>query len=467
MPENPPVEGDRAGLWWESMTETPWGNSEELRRRRLSPGPGKSSAEVEQNQRERLYGATVAAIAQQGYAATSVADLLALSGVSRSSFYRYFEDKLACFLATMEEILKLAAVATANRLRRARSWEEGAERGLRGLFELIVAQPAAARLCLVEADAAGPRATELLEDALERFREVVEETFGRHPSPDGMPAEMVEAMIGGLRLMVHTRLRHGTEGELLDLAGELLELDLSYLPPPKPLRGRRGARMAVQVGGSESPSRSAEAGERIARATLACVAARGYAETSIADIVAGAGISRSTFYECFEGKEQALGSALYQYRLAMQAVTLPAFRRARNWPEAMRSIIRSACAFLASEPDFAEVAALHVYAAGPVVVQGRDRAIASLQGFLEESFAAHGRPRSRVASEAIVSSAYAMFFARVRAEGSASLPEIAPLATYMALSPFIGAGSACAAARGEAVEGIAATFAPQADISGG
>ena len=50
----------------------------------LRPGPGTPPADVARNQRERLFGAMVACVAERGYAATRVTDLVAMSGVSQA-----------------------------------------------------------------------------------------------------------------------------------------------------------------------------------------------------------------------------------------------------------------------------------------------------------------------------------------------------------------------------------------------
>jgi hypothetical protein len=68
------------------MVLTPWGDSSELRERML-PGRGTPPEEAERNQRERLFAAIVATVAEKGYEATTVADLVKLSGVSGSAFY--------------------------------------------------------------------------------------------------------------------------------------------------------------------------------------------------------------------------------------------------------------------------------------------------------------------------------------------------------------------------------------------
>src|SRR4249920_3442076 len=87
------------------MVLTPWGDSSQLREKTLPPGRGTTAEEAEQNHRERLFGAMVAKVAEQGYEATTVADLVELSGVSRSAFYKHFTDKHECFLAAIEALL--------------------------------------------------------------------------------------------------------------------------------------------------------------------------------------------------------------------------------------------------------------------------------------------------------------------------------------------------------------------------
>ena len=74
------------------MVATPWGQSGELRDRRLRPGPGTPREDVLANQRQRLFGAMVASVAERGYVATTVNDLAEISGVSSRTFYDFFPD---------------------------------------------------------------------------------------------------------------------------------------------------------------------------------------------------------------------------------------------------------------------------------------------------------------------------------------------------------------------------------------
>src|SRR5947208_16592512 len=54
------------------------------------------------SQRGRLLEAMAQCVAEQSYAATTVAQVIARAGVSRKTFYEHFPDKRACFLAAWD-----------------------------------------------------------------------------------------------------------------------------------------------------------------------------------------------------------------------------------------------------------------------------------------------------------------------------------------------------------------------------
>ena len=58
---------------------------------------------VRASQRERLVRAVVAAVAQSGYPAVTVADIVRRARVSRAAFYTHFTDKEDCFLSASRE----------------------------------------------------------------------------------------------------------------------------------------------------------------------------------------------------------------------------------------------------------------------------------------------------------------------------------------------------------------------------
>src|ERR1700753_1274889 len=77
-----------------SLAETHTGKPGLPRGRRRLPAPA-----VQASQRERLLRATIAAVAQKGYPAVTVADIVRRAKVSRAAFYLHFRSREECFFA--------------------------------------------------------------------------------------------------------------------------------------------------------------------------------------------------------------------------------------------------------------------------------------------------------------------------------------------------------------------------------
>src|ERR1700744_617377 len=98
------------------MLQTPWGDADTLRDRRLPPGRRGGRDAARRDQRERLFAALLASCDEKGYDATSVEDRLRTPAVSRASFYEQFDDKLACFRAAQAEMVTAGIAAIADQL---------------------------------------------------------------------------------------------------------------------------------------------------------------------------------------------------------------------------------------------------------------------------------------------------------------------------------------------------------------
>lgn len=422
------------------MVETPWGDSESLRERRLPPGPGKSPEEVHANQRERLFGAMVASVAARGYAATRVADLVEISGVSSRSFYGLFPDKEACFLATLDALLSGV---------QATGFEGGIDergkirQGIAGFTAAVAAQPAAARLCLVEAHAAGAPAVERLDGAVAEFEARAQRASRAWSGAAPFPEEMVRAYLGALIGLARARLRRGEEGELPALVDELTATVASYVPPPAPLR--LGERPAAAV---EESLEGADHVERIFRALAVVVAEEGYAEATVEQISRRAGISGSRFYTHFRDKEDATLAAIDSTAAQMVAAAMPAFRRHGEWRRGIRTGLSALFSFLASRPALARLVMVEVYAVGPAAVALREEALRPLRMLFGEG-AAETREAAPVALEAIAAGVFHLVEERIRRSGPADLPSLAPICSYIALAPFVGPEAACTVANAE------------------
>ena len=422
---------------------TPWGSSSSLRERRLTPGPGRGRGGVAADQRERLLAAMVASVARHGYRATRVAGVAELAGVSSRSFYELFADKRACLAAAVETLVATAGAEISAATAGASSAEQLTGAALESFSALLAAQPAAARAALLDAEVAGPEASAPVAAEVRRLEAAARERLAADPGLAGLPTEVLAAQVGAAIEIARTFLREGREGEMAGLVGDLAAVLGSWRPPPVPLRvsARRPAFAPETIDAHDH-------GERALRALAALVAEQGYGRTTVEQIVGRAAMSPTTFYANFSGKEDAFMAAIDGAGAQVVAAVIPPFRRGSDWPRAVRAAFGTFFNFLASRPALARMLILSVYEAGPAAVRRRDEALRPLHAILAE-----GRLRApevpAIAGEAISGAVVTLAREAIGRSGPPALPGLAPLCSYLALAPFIGAEAACAAANGD------------------
>jgi AcrR family transcriptional regulator len=196
--------------------------------RRLPRGThGLDPSLVAASQRTRLLEAVGRTVAEKGYAAATIDDIVRGAGVSKKTFYEHFADKLDCFLAAYEaasddlfEHVRVAQEgANADWLARTRA-------GIHAYLRWLAAEPALARVFLIEIAAAGPQALERRERLRDRYAERTRELQVANSVPD----EIFHAVVAGADDLVVRRLREG--GDLLELEPILLYLQVSLLAGP-------------------------------------------------------------------------------------------------------------------------------------------------------------------------------------------------------------------------------------------
>lgn len=121
---------------------------------------------------------------------------------------------------------------------------------------------------------------------------------------------------------------------------------------------------------------------RMLLAVAKAVARKGYAQTTVADVLAGAGVSRATFYEHFDGKESCYAEA---YKAASGLVRDALLEAAADKEPAagLRAALHGYLAVLDDDPDLAQAFLLQSAAAGPEVQALRARAHAEWAGLLQ------------------------------------------------------------------------------------
>ncbi len=191
------------------------------------------------NQRERMLLAVAEAVAEQGYPATTVADIIARARLSRRTFYEHFSDKEECFLAAYDTVVEQLLEGVGHAYEQADGWTQKVHDGLRAFLGALTAEPAFARMCIVEVLAAGPEARGRRDAAMRVFVDFLEPGRAEAPKGVSVPDLAGEIVVGGLYEVIYTRLLRDAGDELLELLPELLSCALV------PYVGHRAAEKAV------------------------------------------------------------------------------------------------------------------------------------------------------------------------------------------------------------------------------
>jgi AcrR family transcriptional regulator len=204
---------------------------------RLPPGRhGLPREFVIRNQRDRLAAGMIAAAAEQGYHATTISDIAAAAGVSRRTFYSYFETKESCFADTYESVASFLLSSMAEAGAEERGWSAQVRARLRALLEAFAANPNLVRFCLIVPPAAGGQLTTAYSGLLDRLIGQLAE--GRPKRTRQPTVAAAHGLAGGLAaLIVEEVNRHGGE-RLPALLPDLLQLVLT------PYLGREAAAAA-------------------------------------------------------------------------------------------------------------------------------------------------------------------------------------------------------------------------------
>lgn len=187
----------------------------ESQSRALPRGPhGLTREEVEGSQRERLLWAIAEAVAEKGFIATTVSDVISRAKVSRTTFYQLFTDKLDCFLAanvTASEIMVGHLESELQRIDQTPnlSVQERFNQLLSSYLDSVAGLAGFAKVFLVEVYAAGAPAVAQRRDLLGAFIDLVVES--RWGVDEGILTEpelraIAEVMVSALSLNATTAL---------------------------------------------------------------------------------------------------------------------------------------------------------------------------------------------------------------------------------------------------------------------
>lgn len=177
--------------------------------------------------------------------------------------------------------------------------------------------------------------------------------------------------------------------------------------------------------------------ERLLNGVVEAVAERGWNATTIASITAAAKISRRTFYEYFEGKEDCFAAAYEMIEAHVLDSTLAAPGAGEEWPDRVRARLAALLDVLARDPAVARCFLVEPLAAGGAVAARYRESMQLLAAIL--------RPEPppteldmEVRDQALIGGIATLIVRRLNTGGASRLPELLADLVELALAPYVG-----------------------------
>ncbi len=419
-----------------------------------------TSSETAGTQRERLLNAVIDLSMQLAPQELTVAKISSRARVSSATFYELFDGREDAQLAALG-LARDRLFAHVRLAPGACGWRASACGALRGPLETLRNDPAAGWMLCVQARGGGPRLRAELERGVEELERRIEAHLGATAGEATLDLPAT-ALVGALDGLISRYLRTRREDRLPLLLEDTLAWMGSYEIAADgerwstgPGARRERAALAAASTASKAPwpprlprgNHGLPAGlvarsqrTRLILATAQVTLTKGYADATVAEIVAHAAVARDVFYQHFSNKQQAFAET---QSYAVQHVLdscVAAYFQARDWPEGVWRVLELVLGLIAEHPALAHLQLLACHQAGPRAARRVESTTRSFAMFLQEGYAYGPAAASLppMCSEATVGAILAIVQRHLARGEAAELPQTLPLLAYIALAPFTG-----------------------------
>jgi AcrR family transcriptional regulator len=163
---------------------------------------------------------------------------------------------------------------------------------------------------------------------------------------------------------------------------------------------------------------------RLEGAMVEAVARHGYAGTTMRELVTLAGVSKSTFYQHFESKQECFLATFDEIVAILSARVAKAYRAKGDFRERLVAGLAAFMDLAAEEPAAASLAAVESLTLGSAGVAHRERASQAFEALIQQSFdhSPSEREVSPATVRAIVAGVRGVTYHRLRAGRPGELP---------------------------------------------
>jgi AcrR family transcriptional regulator len=180
--------------------------------------------------------------------------------------------------------------------------------------------------------------------------------------------------------------------------------------------------------------------ERLLAAMIDAVVEIGYNALTVQDVLTRAGISRPTFYEQFEDKEDCFLAAFDAGAARMRECVETAVRGAGpGWRDQLRNGLVGLLGFIVDEPKESRAVIVEARASTPAGLRRRDELLdgyaACIDALVREGL---DEPPSAIAAAGVVGGIESVLYTRMQKGETAELEELLPSLMYFAVLAYAG-----------------------------
>jgi AcrR family transcriptional regulator len=195
--------------------------------------------DIERDHRHRLLDAMAQSVALNGFANTTITDVVTLARVSRRTFYEHFGTREACLIALFEAASIQAFKVLAGSINPTRDWRDQLDDALYGYLSILATQPALLKTLFVAVFALGDEGLAARRRNTEKLVDFIEATVAagapQTPTPD---RAIITAIVGGIHELILQAIERGEESRLTALVPTVVQFLRQGLDRSNPGRDR-------------------------------------------------------------------------------------------------------------------------------------------------------------------------------------------------------------------------------------
>lgn len=184
--------------------------------------------------------------------------------------------------------------------------------------------------------------------------------------------------------------------------------------------------------------------DRLIAGVATAIAEHGYGKFSVEHVIRAAGVSRATFYENFENRDEAVTVAHEAIFERFLGLVFRACNAASEWPFKVKAVIEAALDYAAAEPAQVGLLTLDALSANVEMAQQVLVSTEHLAALLSRGRALSEEAATlpELTEKSVVGALTAIVSSRIANDEAEQLPELAPQLVELTLTPYVGAAEA-------------------------